>query len=63
MPASGGGGGGGGWTQEVVANKTWGDNAVAADYGFDEIKQLISPENSSCAFLFDGNRVGESLYY
>lgn len=56
---------GGGWTQEaVVTGKTWGENASGlADYGFEEIKQLISIDNSPCSFLLDENRVGGNVYY
>ncbi|PKI57620.1 hypothetical protein CRG98_021948, partial [Punica granatum] len=70
VPASSGGGGsgctvgGGEWTQKVAADKAWGENAVTADYGFEEIKQLISTNISTTScFLFDENKVGESVYY
>lgn len=58
-------GSGGGWTQDAVANKGWGENAVIADhdYGFEQIMQLIISNNSTCSFLFDENKVGGSEYY
>lgn len=55
---------GGGWTQEVVADKTWGDDVVAADYRFDEIQQLVSTNDSPArGILFGENKAGESAFY
>ncbi|KAJ7976913.1 MYB transcription factor [Quillaja saponaria] len=47
-----------GWTEKQ--NGPWGENPL--DYGFEEIKQLIS--TSSCNnFLFDENKTGERVVY
>lgn len=58
---------GGVWTQDAVANKGWGENAVIADhdYGFERIKQqlIISNNNSTSIFLFDESKVGGSVYF